>query len=320
MYKPMLFASAQLEFSDAKFGIDCVQKFNLLTLIKEGSEAIAWEKAFDAGFDALSLKHEADAQIQLPELPVLAKGAGIQTRWRQEFQDWFSKNQKLKVFRCPVTNTFSRAPETEGEFRARLQHVGREKRDALMSSLSEKYQEKLGLLEGKFQYARRVLDEQIEQSSNLMDPSAQSDEKKSLFETVTGKSMFETVTGFKKPKDASEARDSLFKSLVGRKIPTKLLGEEAVAQEIAKIDSVGRVHGEIERTQSYLDSVQDQISATEYEFQQEMNELKAKLDPATRSLESFSIAPRQGSMKVLAFCLCWAPCFKQADGKVTAAW
>lgn len=320
IYKPMLFASAQLRFSDTKFGVDCVQTINLLTLIKEGDVPVRWEKALDAGFDANSLEREPDTQIELPALPGVATVAENHTRWRQDFQDWFPKNQKLEIFRCPFTSTFSRAPETEGEFRVRLQHVAREKRDALVSSLSAKYQERLSELDGKFQYAKRILDEQIEQSGRLMDPSAYSQEKKSMFETVTGKTMFETVTGFKKPKDASEAGHSLFESLVGRKIPTKLLGEEAVSEEAAKIESVGRAQGEVETTQDYLDSVQDQISATEYEFQKEMNELKAQLDPATRQLETFSIAPREGSMKVLFFCLCWAPCFKQPDGKITAAW
>jgi hypothetical protein len=290
VYKPMLLGSAQLSFINPNLNVDCAKEFSFLYLIK--TEQIGWEKGLIAQFSIDSLKHNPDSNIELPSLPDCAKELANYDRWKTEFLEWMQSKQKLEVYRCPVTKLVSSPQESEADFRNRIKHAAREKRDALVAALTEKYQKMLADLEYKQQYAERLVNLDVGQQDSLA----------------------------KKNEEAQKGiGNSIFQSLVGRKIPTKLMSEEDRMRKTSGIEKMGEVQDEILRYQDYADKIQDQISGLQFDFQKQLSELKAKFDNEPM-LETFSVAPVQGSLKLRAFCLCWTPCFRQMDGKVTAAW
>jgi hypothetical protein len=66
--------------------------------------------------------------------------------------------------------------------------------------------------------------------------------------------------------------------------------------------------------------LQEKIAEIQSEFDNEMTALKAKLNPASQELDKLNIALKKTNINQILFCLCWAPCIRQADGKITAAW
>jgi hypothetical protein len=187
----------------------------------------------------------------------------------------------------------SLAHETEGEFRVRLQHTSREKRDDLVAALAEKFRLRRLELENKLAYAERILQLELGESNALAE---------------------------KKKKEPQSFGGSVFETFVGRKMPAKMLKPEENARQNANLEKTGEVQEQILRHQEYADNVRDQLAGLQYEFQTQANELKASLDAETQPLESIPVSPVANSYKLLAFCLCWAPCFRQSDGKITAAW
>ena len=290
VYKPMLLGSAHLSFINPNLNVDCVKEFSFLYLIK--TEQIGWDKGLIAQFPIDSLKHNPDSNIELPGLPDCAKELANYDRWKAEFLDWMQSKQQLEVYRCSVTKLVSSPQESEAEFRNRIKHAAREKRDTLVAALTERYQKMLADLEYKQQYAERLVNLDVGQQDSL------------------AKKNEEAQKGF---------GNSIFQSLVGRKVPAKLMSEEDRMRKASGIEKMGEVQDEILRYQDYADKIQDQISGLQFDFQKQLSELKAKFDNEPM-LETFSVPSVQGSIKLRAFCLCWTPCFRQLDGKVRAAW
>jgi hypothetical protein len=289
----MLFASAQLRFLDVNSNIDCFKTLNYLFLIKSEDVPVRWEKALAANFAIDSMRKQADPKIELPALPACAAEITNYKKWKGEFESWLVNNQSLEIFRCPLTQISSTAQETEGEFRVRLQHASRVKRDGLIAALTEKYRLRQIELENKLAYAERLLRIELGESEALTE---------------------------KQKKESKGFGNSVFQTFVGRKMPTKMLGADAQARENANLERVGDAQGQILRHQEYADNVRDQLDGLQIEFQSQLNDLKSRLDAETQPLDSIKLAPLPASYKLLAFCLCWAPCFRQADGKITAAW
>ena len=293
VYRPMLFASAQLRFSDGSTNIDCFKTLNYLFLIKPEDVPIRWEKALSANFTPDSLNKQADPKIELPSLPPCAAEVANYKKWKTDFQSWLVNNQALELFRCPLTLITSSPQETEGEFRARLRHASREKRDGLLAALTEKCRVRQAELESKLAYAERILRIELGESDALTE---------------------------KNKKESKSFGNSVFQTFVGRKMPAKMMGEDARARESSNLERVGDTQEQILRHQEYADNVRNQLDGLQYEFQNQLSELKSKLDAGTQSLESINVSPVPESYKLFAFCLCWAPCFRQPDGKITAAW
>src|SRR4029453_6339009 len=83
--------------------------------------------------------------------------------WRKDLAAWLFRNRRLDVLSCPRLKAFSRPGETEGDFRARIQHSGHEKRDAAVEALRKKYAPKIAALQEKIRRAELLVERESEQ-------------------------------------------------------------------------------------------------------------------------------------------------------------
>lgn len=289
VYKPMIFASAQLHYLDSKSATDFWQQLNLLTLIKAETIPVKWERSFATKFGVESLDESSDPRIAYATLPELAAEPACYKQWSKDFISWLMSEKALEIFRCPITGIYSRPMESERDFRIRLQQIARQKRDQLISDLSKKYGDKLSALEDKLHRAKQNLDREIADARSLEMDSA------------------------------INVGASIFEALVGRKVISSSNIRRA-SSAARKARQASRQRQDVEQAQNTVDMIQKKIVDLQTEFGSEMSSLKARLDTSAMELERIKVPLKKTNINVNQFCLCWAPCIKQTDGKITAAW
>ena len=76
-----------------------------------------------------------------------------------------SANETLELLKSPSTGEVSGADESERDFRARLQHKGREARDEAVEALRKKYGPKQAALDERLRRARQAVERESEQAT-----------------------------------------------------------------------------------------------------------------------------------------------------------
>ncbi len=289
VYKPMLFASAQLRFTDTKPEIDLVQITNMMTLLKVEPFSVNWEKAFSTKFGSEELDKDPQPNIEFSAIPSEATIPDNYRTWNKDFITWLLHNKKLELFACPITGWTSVPGETERDFRIRLQQSSREKRDQLLAELSLKYEPKLAALEERLAKAHQNLNQEQSEARVV------------------------------EVESSLNVGASIFQALVGKKVisSTNIRRASSAANKMARVN---RAHMEVDQAQGTVDRLEEQLEQLQNSFAREMTDLKSKVDPTSQPLEQITVALKKSNINVTSFCLCWAPCIRQADGKITRAW
>lgn len=285
VYKPMLFASLQLRYSESKAALDYLENCNLLTLIKSENPPVRFDKSFATRFGADSLRTQAEQDIDYSALPPEATVASNYKQWSADLVAWLMANKILELYKCPISGQVSKPHESEKDFRIRLSQESREKRDEQLAKLSKKYSSKLEALHDKYELAEMNVSNQVAQQRALE---------------------FEAATN---------VGASIFDAFVGRRANIRR-AESAVR----KASQVSRKRAQVSQAQETRDMLAEQVAAIQAEFDAEMRQLKTKLDPETQALVKIPVTLKKTNIDIIRMSLCWAPCFRQSDGRITAAW
>lgn len=285
IYKPMLFASLQLRYSESKAALDYLENYTLLTLIKNENPPVRFDKSFATKFGADSLRTQAEENIAFSALPPEATVASNYKQWSADLVAWLVANKILELYKCPISDQVSKPHESEKDFRIRLSQESREKRDEQLAKLSKKYSSKLESLHDKYELAEMNVSNQVAQQRALE---------------------FEAATN---------VGASIFDAFVGRRANIRR-AESAVR----KASQVSRKRAQVSQAQETRDMLAEQVAAIQAEFDAEMRLLKTKLDPETQALIKIPVTLKKSNINLIRVSLCWAPCFRQSDGRITAAW
>jgi prefoldin subunit 5 len=156
--------------------------------------------------------------------------------------NWIYANRKLDLHCNPASKECSRPDESEGEFRARLQHSGREQRDAAVEKLRQKYASKLTTLQERLRRSEQSVTREKEQrSTSLLSVGA-----------------------------------DIFGVVFGRKKATSAIG--SVSRTYRDSADIGRAEENVEAVKRQLEDLQAQIESEVAEIQSQMDASSAPLD------------------------------------------
>ena len=114
------------------------EEVTLLAPIKDDAVPVDWAEAQEAEVDPNDLERNPAPGAAFAELPPAASQAKNYAMWQKEFVSAVYSSRKLKLFKSMVYEQISRIDESEGDFRARLNQVAREQRDAAVAKLRAK--------------------------------------------------------------------------------------------------------------------------------------------------------------------------------------
>ncbi len=163
-FEPMILGTADVRFTDAKKGIDESRQVSLVTPLTAEAIPVSWDRAKPADFDPSHLETELP-HGSFRELPGAASKAKNYADWSKSFVAWLSSTEALDIFKSPSLGLVSNAGEREGDFRVRLQQAARERRDAEVTRLRQKYAPKVAALQERLRRAQQSVEKEQQQSS-----------------------------------------------------------------------------------------------------------------------------------------------------------
>jgi hypothetical protein len=274
-YRPMLYGSARVRYTDAKRGIDSVGDVNAIVSFGNGPVPVSWDGATEApvGPDQLSTTAPAGGTFTAP--PSAALDPKRYAAWTRDFEEWIARSKPLRVFTAPDLQLTSTAGEGEREFRLRAQHAAREARDAQVEKLRGSYAAKVARATEKVRKAQESVGKEEQQ------------------------------VGQQRLQTAVSVGATLVGALLGRRaISATTLGRATTAAR-----GVGRSlkEGEdVTRAQDRLTQAQQELTELQQAVEAAVTAVSGTTEPA---IETTEIAAKRGGIDTRLVALAWLPAF-----------
>jgi phage host-nuclease inhibitor protein Gam len=236
---------------------------------------VSWERSRPADFDPSHLETELPPGT-FRELPGAASKAKNYADWTKNFGAWLSSNETLDIYKSPSLGLVSNAGESEGDFRVRLQQAARERRDAEVTRLRQKYAPKVAQLQERLRRAQQSVEKEQQQSS----------------------------------EQKTQAAISIGASVLGALFGRKTLSASNVGRATTAARGMGRIAREsqdIARAQQNVAAIQEQLSELEASVQAEIAGIDATYHPQTEPLDTVSLKPKRAGIQVKLVALVWVP-------------
>jgi hypothetical protein len=282
VYRPMVAGASRLHFVSRADKVDKWETLSLLAPLTQEVKEIFWDEAM-AYETEIGLQKEGSLQGQFSQLPKAAALPSSYKSWKASLSRHLYQNRTMKLWKSRDLKETSLPGESEGDFRARLQHLAREKRDLAMEKLRKRYTPKLGRLQDR------------------------------LRRTETRVAREKSQYGQQKMQTAISLGATLLGAVFGRKVTSS----GTVGRATTTFRGAGRAAREkedIERAMQEVKIVQDKLYQMEDEFQDEMDKIKDAYSSEDLELEEIVIRPRKSDIFVTPLSLVWSPWRVGMDG------
>jgi hypothetical protein len=283
LYKPMVAGFAKLHFVDSKLSLDEWQTSGWLAPFDDGAAGASWEDSReDAQLKSRLAATPAEA-AEFGELPGPALRAASYAVWAKSLQAHLYETARARLQWSDAFKAASKAGESEGDFRARLTLVAREKRDEGVAALRKRWQTKL---------------------QQLADQIRRGEERREREKSQLSQQKMQTAVSI---------GSSILGALLGRKaISATNVGRVGTAARSAT--RIGRESQDVARAEESLEVLRQRLADTQREVEAEVALLETTLDPATLSLRAVEVPARKSDIAVGEVALVWTPWRKGADG------
>jgi hypothetical protein len=274
-YSPVVLAAVRIGFADAKLGVDETRDVIYAAPVGDGAVAVDWARAdrLDIGVESLARSPEKGASFD--PLPAAASQPKNYALWEKSFKQWLTQNERIQLLRHVDTGLTSRAGETEGAFKVRVQDALRVSRDKAVDAIRQKYAARQAALAEKLRRADAAKERESEQSTQQKVQAALS-----IGATLVG---------------ALLGRKAMSASTLGR-ATTAARGMSRTMKESA----------DVQRANESVEAIQKQIQALDDQVRQETQVIVAEFERAP-VLEQMTLLPKRGQVSVQLIALGWDP-------------
>lgn len=274
LYEPGLLGEANIHYVRARGEIDHWETVLVFTPLPGGLRGSPWRDGSEelaAADPIVTSRPVEDAEFEDPA--AAASNPKSYARWSKMLVRHLYKERPLAIWRCKELKTYSRPGESEGEFRARLAHTRRERRDEARKKLDDRYGKKLQTLQDRKRRHEARVERETEQYENRR------------METVI--SWGTTILG----------------AVLGRKMGG--VGTARRASTAAKgVSRTMRERGDIGRAQAEVDAVEEQIAELDREYREKLDEV-AQEHAGELALEQVDIRARKSDLSVTQLRFVW---------------
>jgi hypothetical protein len=282
VYHPAAAAVGQVAIFDNRLGISTVAAVAHFLELREDVLGLLWDKAVSIPVKLEDLARDGQAGASFLSLP--ARAISLLKSAADDYSDYLVRGYQLGLWKSPLLQEVSQPAESERDFRIRLSQHARERRDAELERLRQKYASKINTLQNQLMLAQQRLQREQEQFKGQM--------------AQTAISMGATILG------AILGRKS---SQIGR-ATTSARGASRAYYE--KMD--------IQRAQEQVDMAKSRLDEMEQQLQAEADKIAAAIDPATETLQSIILRPKKKDIAIQWSGLLWLPFWHQENGSVEA--
>ena len=288
VYQPKIVGAAKISFADAKTKVSASQSKVFLTSITDDAIPVTWDNAEEIGIPATDLEKSGQGGAQFNDLPPAASQAKNYAVWSKDFTNWLYGSQVINLLQSPSLKLVSQPGEDERDFRIRMGQIAREKRDEMVEVLRKKYAPKIASLQERLRKAQAAVEKQQEQARQA------------------------------KLQTALSFGSTLLGAFTGRKSLSGTISKATTAAR--KAGRAIEEGGDVSRANDTVESVQQQLTDLQAQFEAESAALAEKVDPLTEALETISVKPKKTDILVQLATLAWAPYWQDEQGNIIPAW
>jgi hypothetical protein len=289
VYYPRLVAGGDVVFTSARYNIEDERAVLHAVEFEDGPVDIDWDngESLDVSIDDLRDAGENDATYA--DCPAAADNAKAYAKWVKSYKRWLRQTENVTLFRSKRFRLTSLSSETEGDFRARLQDVASEKRDAAIAKLRKRYASKVTTLENRLMRAEQAIDVQKQQST-----------KKKLDTAISfGTAILGAVLGRKR-----------ISSSTATKMGTAIKTAGSASKEAA----------DVERAKQTAEKVKADIAALNKQLKQDVADLDTSFDAQAEELDEIVVRAKSTDIHVAVSGLAWLPYTADEKGRLRPAW
>ncbi len=288
VYRPALLTTGRAHYVDAKLKIDFWQDVGRLLFLEE--DAVSKDPWDDStGVDLKKLRDSSPAsECRFSNVPAECQRAASYKGWASSAKGYLYRVLSLSLSGCPDLNLFSLPGESEGEFRARLSHAVREKRDLEVEKFREKYSKVIERQKEKVRKAEQRVDVEKQQASSATVSAA----------VTFGSSVLGALFGRKK-LSASNVQ----KAGTSMRAATRAMDQRS----------------DIRRAQENQQVAEEELADLEKKLEQELDTIKSQYSEDRVKFETKAISPRKSDLTVNEVSLAWLPFAETAGGGLAPA-
>jgi hypothetical protein len=282
VYHPAAAAVGQVAIFDNRLGISTVAGVAHFLELREDVLGLLWDKAVSISVKLEDLAPDGQSGASFLSLP--ARAVSLIKSAADDYGDYLVRGYQLGLWKSPLLQEVSQPAESERDFRIRLSQRARERRDAELEKLRQRYAAKINTLQNQLMLAQQRLQREQEQYKGQV--------------AQTAISMGATILG----------------AILGRK--SAQIGRAATSARGASRAYYEKM--DIQRAQEQVSSSQSRLDQMEQQLQAEADKIGSAFDPATETLQSIILRPKKKDIAVQWSGILWLPFWHQENGSVEA--
>ncbi len=276
VYHPALLGTAKLHFVRATYDVDAWLERHAVVMISEPSDEDVWSRAHVLRRPLPELLKQPQEDIAFAELPDALRDADHYRRWSRQLKDWFYRNERLVVWKCPPLKLYSRPEESEEDFRLRADQVARELRDQKLAALRERYAKRIESARERVRKAeQRVARERHQATDKVVDTSV-------------------------------SLGSAILEALFGRKLASRR-NVSRVASSARKGSRAAKEWADVRRAKAALAEAREKLEALSQELQQQLEKVRRTCHADTLPLESLLLKSIKKDLAVERVGIIWLP-------------
>jgi hypothetical protein len=285
VYRAAMLGEGTLHFVRSSANVDAWVDVRRLLKCGQGIPDGVWESSEPLATDA-EWTDDPDAEFEFTQLPDELRGASNVTAVQKEFKEYLYRHHPMELYQSPALKAYAPPGLTEVEARLHFQQDAREKRDMETEKLRLKYLKKMKSVEGKI----RTAEDRVERESGQYE-SAKMSSLVSFGASLIG--------AFMGKKLASRTNVS--------KMSTAARGATRAAQQ----------RSDVKRAEEALEQLRLDMDDLSVRLEAEIEDLTAAYDLANLELETTTIPPRKGDLKINTPTIVWTPWQIDERGQAT---
>ena len=282
VYHPAAAALGQAVIFDNRLGLSSSESIGHCLEFGEGTIGFLWDKASRCPVKPETLASRPDEVASF--LPPPSRAVQLLKTAEGEYGDFIARTLELNLWRSRLFGEVSSPGEAERDFRLRLGQLAREKRDAEVERLRQRYAAKFAALERQRLTAEQRLEREQEQYKGQM--------------AQTTISIGATILG----------------SILGRKV-------SQIGRATTSARSASRAYYQkmdIDRARQQLEMARARQAEMDKQVEEEAARITNSLDPNAEVLQPIVLRPKKKDILVQWSGLLWLPYWHLDNGAVEA--
>jgi hypothetical protein len=288
VYEPSLLALGRVRFTDRTRRIDEAQEVGFLMQSRALGAIIRWENGEPIAIDVNDLQNQPEPGAVFGPVPSQLNSAAEIKAAAKDFSDYLYREKALNLRYITELQLYAQPGESERDFAVRAQQAAREKRDAEVQKLRQKYETQFN----------RLQDRLAREQAELSDDQAQYDARKREELVSAG----ETVIGML--------------GIFGRRRTSTGLSRAATKRRLTS-----SAQADIQESQAQIARLEKEIEDMRHDVELEAQAIGSKWASVADKVETYPIRPARGAVQVDLAALAWAPYweigFPSASGGLT---